>query len=65
MYWVPNTMDDVYKNIDEYKQNINWKNLNAFDDMIADIMTNKKFQALIKEVFISWRKLNISLVFIK
>ena len=58
-------MDDVYKNIDEYKQNINGKNLNAFDDMIADIMTNKKFQALIKEVFISWRKLNISLVFIK
>ena len=65
MYWVPNTMDDVYKNIDEYKQNINGKNLNAFDDMIVDIMTNKKFQALIKEVFISWRKLNISLVFIK
>ena len=65
MYWVPNTMDDVYKNIDEYKQNVNGKNLNAFDDMIADIMTNKKFQALIKEVFISWRKLNISLVFIK
>ena len=46
-------MDDVYKNIDEYKQNVNGKNLNAFDDMIADIMTNKKFQALIKEVFIS------------
>ena len=58
-------MDDVYKNIDEYKQNINGKKLNAFDDMIADIMTNKKFQTLIKEVFISWRKLNISLVFIK
>ena len=49
----PDTMDDVYKNIDEYKQNINGKNLNAFDDMIADIMTNKKFQTLIKEVFIS------------
>ena len=32
--------------------------------MIADIMTNKKFQALIKELFISNRKLNISLVFI-
>ena len=32
--------------------------------MIADIITNKKFQAIIKELFIRWRKLNISLVFI-
>ena len=35
----------------------------VFDDMIVDIMTNKKFQALIKELFIRCRKLNISLVF--
>ena len=40
------------------------KNLIVFDDMIADIMTNKKFQAIIKELFIRCRKLNISLVFI-
>ena len=32
--------------------------------MIADIMTNKKFQAIIKQLFIRCRKLNISLVFI-
>ena len=32
--------------------------------MIADIMTNKKFQAIIKELFIRCRKLNNSLVFI-
>ena len=32
--------------------------------MIADVMTNKKFQATIKELFIRCRKLNISLVFI-
>ena len=32
--------------------------------MIADIMGNKKFQAIIKELFIRCRKLNISLVFI-
>ena len=32
--------------------------------MIADIMTSKKFQATIKELFVRWRKLNISLVFI-
>ena len=36
----------------------------VFDDMIADIMSNKKFQAIIKELFIRCRKLNISLVFI-
>ena len=40
------------------------KKLIAFDVMIADIMTNKKFQAIIKELFIRCRKLNISLVFI-
>ena len=32
--------------------------------MIADIMTNKKFQTIIKELFIRCKKLNISLVFI-
>ena len=32
--------------------------------MIVDIMSNKKFQAIIKELFITCRKLNISLVFI-
>ena len=36
----------------------------VFDDIIVDIMTNKKFQAIIKELFIRCRKLNISLVFI-
>ena len=40
------------------------KKLIVFDDMIADIMTNKRFQAIIKELFIRCRKLNISLVFI-
>ena len=40
------------------------KILIIFDDMIADIMTNKNFQSIIKELFIMCRKLNISLVFI-
>ena len=35
-----------------------------FDDMVADIMSNKKFQAIIKELIIRCRKLNTSLVFI-
>ena len=40
------------------------KKLIVFDDIIADTMGNKKFQAIIKELFIRCRKLNISLVFI-
>ena len=57
-------MDGVYNNINDYVQNTNIKLLVEFDDMIAVIMTNKKFQATIKERIIRYRKLNISLVFI-
>ena len=57
-------MDDVYENITDYNPNRRRKILIVFDDMIADIMTNKKFQAIIKELFIRCRKINISLVFI-
>ena len=46
-----NTMDDVYKSINDYNPNKRRKILIVFDDMIADIMTNKKFQAIIKELF--------------
>ena len=59
-----NTMDNVYENINDYNPISKRKKLMVFDDMIADIMTNKKFQAIIKELFIRCRKLNISLVFI-
>ena len=59
-----NTMDDVYENIHDYNSSTKRKILIVFDDMIADIMTNKKFQAIIKELFIRCRKLDISLVFI-
>ena len=58
------TMNDVYENIDNYNLKIKIKILIVFDDMIADIMINKKFQSIIKELFIRCRKLNISLVFI-
>ena len=58
-----NTMDDIYENIDDYNPSKKRKILIVFDDMIADIMKNKKFQAIIKELFIRCRKLNISLVF--
>ena len=57
-------MDDVYENIHDYNSSRRRKILIVFDDMIADIMSNKKFQAIIKEFFIWCRKLNNSLVFI-
>ena len=57
-------MDDVYNNIDYYNPNRKRKILIVFDDMIADIMPSKKFQAIVKELFIRQRKLNISFVFI-
>ena len=57
-------MDHVYENIDDYILNRKRKVLIVFDDMIADIMTNKKIQSIIKELFIRCRKTNISLVFI-
>ena len=59
-----NKMDDVYENIDDYNPNRKGKILIVFDDIIADIVTNKKFPAVIKELFIRCRKLNISLIFI-
>ena len=60
-----NTMDDVYENIDDYNSNRN-KILIVivFDEMITDIMTNRKFYAKIEELFERSRELNISLVFI-
>ena len=59
-----NRMDYVYQIIDDYNPSRKRKVLIVFDDMIADIMTNKKIQTTIKELFIRCRKLNISLVFI-
>ena len=51
----PNTMDDVYENTDEF----NWSRKRKILIVFVDILTNKKFQAMIKELFIRCRKLNI------
>ena len=56
--------NDVYENIDDYNLSGKRKTLTIFDDMIAHIMTNKRNQAIIKELFIRCKKLNISLLFI-
>ena len=57
-------MGDVYKNIVEYNPDKDNKNLIVFNDMIADLINNKKLNSIETELFIRGRKLNIYLVFI-
>ena len=57
-------MHDVYNNIDNYNPNKENKILIVFDDMIADMINNKKLNSIVTELFIRGRKLNISLIFI-
>ena len=57
-------IQDIYKNIEEYNPNKNKKILVALDDLIADMLSNKKLNLIVTELFIRGRKLNISLVFI-
>ena len=61
-------MDDIYKNIEEYSPNKKRKVIIVFDNMIADMFSNKKLNPIVTELFIRGRKLNIflflSLVFI-
>ena len=59
-----NDMRDVYKNIDKYNPDKERKILIVFDDLIADMIHNKKLNSIVTELFIRGRKLNISLVFI-
>ena len=57
-------MVDVYKNIEEYNAKQKRKILIVFDDMIADMLNNKKLNPIVTELFIRGRKLKISVVFI-
>ena len=59
-----NGMHDVYKNIDDYNPDKENKILIVFDDMIADMIHNKKLNSIVTKLFIRGRKLNFSLVFI-
>ena len=59
-----NDMRDVYKNIEDYNLGRERKILIVFDDMIADMINNKKLNPVVTELFIRGRKLNISIVFI-
>ena len=57
-----NDMHDVYKNINDYNIDKDRKILIVFDDIIGDMIHNKKLNSILTELFIKGRKLNISLV---
>ena len=51
-------MNDLYKTIQERNPNKKRKILIAFDNMIADILNDKKLNPIVTELFIRGRKLN-------
>ena len=57
-------MHEVYKNINDYNIDKDHKILIVFDNMIADVIKNKKLNSIVTELFIRGRKINISFVFI-
>ena len=59
-----NDMCNVYKNINHYNTDNQNKILIVFDDMIVDVIQNKRLNSTVTELFIRGRKLNVSLVFI-
>ena len=59
-----NDMQDAYKNIEDYNPIKKCKILIVFDDMIADMINNKKLNPVVSKLFIRGRKLNISIPFI-
>ena len=58
-----NDMHNVNKNINYYNPDKENKILIVFDDMIADMIHNKKLDSVVTELFIRGRKLNKFLVF--
>ena len=59
-----NNMDDIYDDINDYNKKRKRKVLIVFDDMISHVMSNKKAQQVLKELFIRCRKICISLCFL-
>ena len=57
-------MQDVHKDVDDYNPGKKRKVLIGFDDIIADMINNKKLDSIVTELFIRGRKLDISIVFI-
>ena len=57
-------MDDIYNDIEEYNLNKERQILIVFDDIIADMLRDRKRNPIVTELFIGGGKLNISLIFI-
>ena len=57
-------MDDIHKNTEECNPHKKCKRLIVFGDITADMLSNRKLNPIVTELFISERKLNICLVFI-
>ena len=57
-------MDDIYKNIGKYSPNKKRITLIVFDVVVVDMLSTKKLNSIVTELFITGRKLNISLVFV-
>ena len=57
------TIDDILENIEDYNKKRKKKVLIVFDDMISHVISDKKAQQVLKELFIRCRKINISLCF--
>ena len=60
-----NDMQDFCKYIEDYNPDKKRKVLIVFDDMVTDMINNKKLHSIVTELFITGRKFNISIVFIK
>ena len=49
-------MDDVYQNLEDYNRTNARRVLTVFDNMIADIESNKKFNPIVTELFLRRRE---------
>ena len=58
------TNDDVYENLKDYNPTKKRRVLIVFDNMIADMQSNRKLSTKVTELFLRGRKIKISLVFI-
>ena len=58
------TIDGVYENLEDYNGKKKRKVLRVFDDMKADMKSNKKLSPIVTELFLRGRECNILLVFI-
>ena len=59
-----NSMDDILSNIEDYNKKRRRKVLIIFDDIISHVISDKKAQQILKDLFIRCRKLNISICFL-